>query len=639
MVRRINLFLVALALVGVIAAGQVQALLAQSVSDSLVTIQDQQLIQVQRIEVTGSTIFGEAEFKPIIELVEGRTVTIEELRRVADAISQLYIEQGYITSRAVIVEESLDKGVAEIRVIEGSLKEIQVEGTRQIEEDYIRSRLRRGTGTPLNVTQLEDELLLLRANPLFENVEASLRAGTELGQSILIVRVTESFDPIRNRLQFNEHSSSNIANASLFERLQLREFRVVEPAIESEVSFQYPTEFQNSEIVKYVRILNQIKQDTGVKPAFIFAKLSPNYLSEIRIEKTKHKNEVIELFLLTYQGKIIRKRVLNATLEVVTTEATKLRRSITNPILRRTTGYLQPAQQLYNWLMAPLDEELNTQGIQNITFIMDADLRSLPIAALHDGKKFLVEKYSLGLTPSISLTNTDYVDIKNAPVLAMGISESSELAKSLNLNPLPSVPLEVKTIVELRGGQYFLNEKVTLPSLQLESQDASIVHLATHSDFQPGSLEDSYILLWNELLRFDQLRELNWSNRSSPIELLVLSADRTAVGDEKVELGLSGLAVQAGVKSVLASLWYVSDEGTMALMIEFYRQLQTAPIKAEALRQAQLAMLHGDVRLEGGNLWGTRQPVPLPPRLNDQDNKSFTHPYYWAAFTMIGSPW
>ncbi|WP_409851171.1 CHAT domain-containing protein [Thermosynechococcus sp.] len=92
------------------------------------------------------------------------------------------------------------------------------------------------------------------------------------------------------------------------------------------------------------------------------------------------------------------------------------------------------------------------------------------------------------------------------------------------------------------------------------------------------------------------------------------------------------------VKSVVASLWYVSDEGTLALMTGFYNQLNTAPIKAEALRQAQLAMLRGDITVKGNELRTIRDRIPLPPEVAVGD-RSLSHPYFWAAFTMVGSPW
>jgi hemolysin activation/secretion protein len=109
-----------------------------------------------------------------VQPYEGRTLTLEQLREVADKITQLYLDQGYITSRAILANQVIPPdGVVEIAVIEGSLQDIQVEGTRRVKPGYIRSRVQLGTSKPLNTGKLEDQLRLLRADPLFENVEAS----------------------------------------------------------------------------------------------------------------------------------------------------------------------------------------------------------------------------------------------------------------------------------------------------------------------------------------------------------------------------------------------------------------------------------------------------------------------------------
>jgi CHAT domain-containing protein len=213
-------------------------------------------------------------------------------------------------------------------------------------------------------------------------------------------------------------------------------------------------------------------------------------------------------------------------------------------------------------------------------------------------------------------------------------------AQFTDQNPLPAVPVEVSVIAgKLGSSKSFLNSGFTLENLKAArtSRPYGIIHLATHAEFQQGKPGNSYIQLWDMKLSLDKLRQLNLSD--PPVEMLVLSACRSAVGDESVELGFTGLAVQAGVKSALGSLWYVSDEGTLGLMITFYEQLKTAPIKAEALRQAQLAMLKGEVRLEGGQLVTSRGSFPLPPELGKLGKKDLTHPFYWSAFTMIGNPW
>lgn len=149
-------------------------------------------IEVRQIEIIGSTVFGKEDFAPIIQPYEGQLVTLEELTGIADKVTQLYLDRGYITSRAVLINQVVREGVVQIRVIEGSLERIDIEGNRHINASFIRSRIQVGGSTPLNQITLEEQLRLLRLDPLFENVEASLKAGAGLGQSILTVRVTEA---------------------------------------------------------------------------------------------------------------------------------------------------------------------------------------------------------------------------------------------------------------------------------------------------------------------------------------------------------------------------------------------------------------------------------------------------------------
>ena len=380
--------------------------------------------------------------------------------------------------------------------------------------------------------------------------------------------------------------------------------------------------------------LQKIEQETGIKPALIYAVFVPATIdSEVIAEgQASRPTDQLELVLVTAQGKAIRKRVEGATRAQVLKIAQEFQSSVTN--IRSNRGYLNSAGQLYRWLVAPLEVDLQAQKIDNLVFLMDTGLRSIPIAALYDGQGFLVERYSVGLMPSLNLTDTRYRNIKNSQVLAMGAE------KFADHKPLPAVPLELSVITgKLWKGKSFLNDAFTLENLkaQRKREPFSIIHLATHADFQPGASNNSYIQLSNSKLRLNQLPQLNWNN--PPVDLLVLSACRTAVGDEQAELGFAGLAVQAGVKSALASLWYVSDEATLGLMTQFYDQLKRTPIKAEALRQAQLAMLKGQVYIESGHLRSSLGDMLLPPALAGLADQKLAHPYYWAAFTMIGNPW
>ncbi len=394
-------------------------------------------------------------------------------------------------------------------------------------------------------------------------------------------------------------------------------------------------------------LLRRTESATGIKPAVIYAVFAPQSLSavpeltqglEVKPEntgvlrsRTPQGSDRLELILITAEGKPIRKSV-NVTRAQVAEIAQQFRSTVTN--LRRSRAYLASAEQLYQWLVAPIESELQAQQINNLTFIMDRDLRSIPIAALHDGKGFIIEKYSVGLMPSLSLTDTGYVDLRDTSVLAMGAE------KFTDENPLPAVPVELSIITgQLWKGQSFLNQGFTLSNLTSarSKQKFSIIHLATHAEFKPGDPNNSYIQLWDRKLGLDQLPELGLTKPS--VELLVLSACRTALGNEQAELGFAGLAVQAGVKSALGSLWYVSDEGTLGLMTGFYEQLKQVPIKAEALRRSQLAMLKGEVRLQEGKLVTSRGSFPLPSSLAELEDTDFTHPFYWSAFTMIGNPW
>lgn len=171
-------------------------------------------IPVREIEVTGSTILSAADINAIVQRYEGRSLTLEELRTVADEITQRYLDRGYITSRAILVDQTIADGVVQIRVVEGGLERIDIEGNRQVKASYIRNRIKLGAGTPLNQNALEDQLRLLKADPLFQNVEASLRAGEQLGQSVLTVRVTEA-DPWDAALSVDNYSPPSVGSERL----------------------------------------------------------------------------------------------------------------------------------------------------------------------------------------------------------------------------------------------------------------------------------------------------------------------------------------------------------------------------------------------------------------------------------------
>lgn len=373
------------------------------------------------------------------------------------------------------------------------------------------------------------------------------------------------------------------------------------------------------------KALAVVEQKTGQKSAVIY--MIP-------------REDQLELLLVTADGGVTGRTIAQANQEMLIATAQQLRQQMTSPSRRSTQSYLPHAQQLYTWMIAPLRDQLQSLGIENLLLCVGPGLRSVPFAALHDGEEFLVEQYSLALIPAFNMIDLNPSNLANTEVLAMGASQFQ------TLSPLPAVPVELSQIARyLWPGEVFLNEDFTEKNLQAQLQESryGIVHLATHADFQEGDPTQSYIQLWDSQLTLDDMQRLQLDQ--TEIGLLVLSACNTAVGSQDAEKGFAGLAIQSGVPSALASLWYVSDLGTLALMSEFYNTFKTdeensrSLIKAEALQNTQIAMLRGEVRLEDGNLVSDRRVVPLPGELAELTGENLEHPYFWAGFTLIGSPW
>ncbi|MEM8611528.1 MAG: ShlB/FhaC/HecB family hemolysin secretion/activation protein [Cyanobacteria bacterium P01_H01_bin.105] len=165
-------------------------------------------VTVQEFDVLGSTVFDQSDFDTVLAAFVGRALGIDELQQAADSITQLYLNEGYITSRAVLPNQPVTDGIVKLQIIEGSLEEIRIEEANRL-TNYVRSRINLGAKVPLNQFDLEDQLRLLRADPLIDNIEASLRAGTGLGQSVLVVRIDEA-NPIEAHLTLDTDSPVSV---------------------------------------------------------------------------------------------------------------------------------------------------------------------------------------------------------------------------------------------------------------------------------------------------------------------------------------------------------------------------------------------------------------------------------------------
>jgi CHAT domain-containing protein len=344
------------------------------------------------------------------------------------------------------------------------------------------------------------------------------------------------------------------------------------------------------------------------------------------------------LIFVPAQGEPVAQVVDAANAAAIAAVTQAFRLNLVNP---QTTPeeYLPSAQTLYSWLIQPLLPAMRSAQTDTIIFCLGGGLRSLPLSALHDGQQFLVEQYNLAIIPAFNLLDHRPTVLPGLSVLATGAAEftNSEFSDSA---PLPAVPLELATITQQSSwpGRVLLNQAFTLPQLQQarSQQPYGIIHLATHADISAKSVRDSYIQFWDRRLQLNQLRELQLDQ--PVVQLLVLSACRTALGTPNAALGFAGLAVQSGAKAVLASLWSVDDVGTLVLMSEFYQQLKRATVKSAALRQTQIAMLQGRLSL-GNSPVSQASRRGLPRTLQALENADLSHPYYWAAFAMVGNPW
>ncbi|BAZ10742.1 hypothetical protein NIES4071_25650 [Calothrix sp. NIES-4071] len=272
------------------------------------------------------------------------------------------------------------------------------------------------------------------------------------------------------------------------------------------------------------------------------------------------------------------------------------------------------ALEVYNWIIKGAEKDLELSKVKNLVFVLDGSLRNIPMAALYDGKHYLIEKYSVALSPGLRLIQPK-AKKRRFEALAGGLTKSVQ-----GFSALTNVENEINKIKSVFPSTSLLNQAFTDTTIEqkVSSDTYGVVHLATHGKFS-SQLGETFILAWNGKININELRNMlqsreqilgNSYNVPNPIELLVLSACETAVGDKRAALGLAGVAVRSGARSTLASLWQVDDQSTAVLMGKFYEELAKNPdiTKSEALRRAQQYIL---------------------------EQKG--HPFYWAPYVLVGN--
>ncbi|PYX11451.1 MAG: hypothetical protein DMG85_05465, partial [Acidobacteria bacterium] len=292
--------------------------------------------------------------------------------------------------------------------------------------------------------------------------------------------------------------------------------------------------------------------------------------------------------------------------ETLTKEVREFRRKLEK---RTTREYLPHAQKLYDWLIRPIEPDLAAFPIDTLIFVPDGALRTIPMAALNDGKQFVIAKYAVGITPSLNLTDPRPIKREDMKVLAVGVTEAVQ-----GFPALPNVSEELHELQTLLGSKNLVDREFLASNFEkaLKEEQFSIVHVASHGEFG-NDVDKTFLLTFDDKLSLDRLNQMVgvFRFRDDPLELLTLSACDTAAGDDRAALGLAGMVIKAGARSALATLWNINDEAAVDLVVDFYRELKDSSVsRAVALQRAQLKLIN---------------------------NPRYEHPGFWSPFLMINN--
>jgi len=291
-------------------------------------------------------------------------------------------------------------------------------------------------------------------------------------------------------------------------------------------------------------------------------------------------------------------------------------------LVENTQTLLPILERIYSWLIEPLETELSSGEIETLVFVLSGKLQNVPMAALYDGKQYLLEKYSVALAPSLQLLDSKPTPRSELKVLAAGLSEQVEIEGEI-FPALANVPQELAQIKAIfPKSQQLLDQEFTQNNIEQQLQEGfPVVHLATHGVFSSDPEKTFIIMGDHNTIGLDSLNALLSYSKGMKPELIVLSACDTATGDERAVLGLAGVAVRSG-SSTIASLWSVEDISTTQLMTQFYRELENpATKKVNALQKAQLSLIK------------SRSASSTSPELQQLP----PHPYYWASYVLVGN--
>ena len=276
------------------------------------------------------------------------------------------------------------------------------------------------------------------------------------------------------------------------------------------------------------------------------------------------------------------------------------------------------SKRVYDWLIRPFENVLDEQSTQTLVFVADGGLRNIPMAALYNGDRFLIEEYAIAISPGLQLPASEPLSQLQLGALTFGLSEvRQDFPPHSGFAALSNVETEISAIQDQLVHHTALNQDFTDEALQTLIRDVPfpIVHLATHGQFSSDP-NNTFLLAWDQTITmadFQDILQSRIGQNAAAIELLVLSACKTADGDSRATLGLAGVAIQSGARSTIASLWYIDDRSTSELMQRLYRELTASEghiSRAEALRRAQIALLQ---------------------------TPEYQAPTYWAPYVLVGN--
>ena len=272
------------------------------------------------------------------------------------------------------------------------------------------------------------------------------------------------------------------------------------------------------------------------------------------------------------------------------------------------------SQKVYNWLIKPIKKSLDENKIKTLVFVPDVSMRNVPMAALYDGEKYLVENYAVVVAPNLVIRHSEPLVKEDLKVLGASLTKPPKGFETFS--ELMGVNQELKEIRETGVTLTALrDEEFTRSNFneQLNESAFQVVHIATHGKFSSDP-ENTFILTADGKLKVEELDQLFRQRnltQADAIEMLVFSACETASGDERADLGIAGSSVKAGANSVVATLWRVDDLSSVEFMKQLYQSLGKPNVnKAEALRLAQVHLLK---------------------------SKQYQSPLYWAPYILVGN--